>query len=143
MLKREEWLHLARKLDWNYSYVSEKEVFPEEVSGRPWLPHAEWQAWDEPYRTSYTEYVTNQHAKEAAVRAVHDAVGKVEDFQKLDRGWLSAVKLHAATLPLAAFAAGGRDTRAAALSGTRPARSAESVWWVAGHRSTPTQALGV
>ena len=113
MLKREEWLHLARKLDWNYSYVSEKEVFPEEVSGRPWLPHAEWQAWDEPYRTSYTEYVTNQHAKEAAVRAVHDAVGKVEDFQKLDRGWLSAVKLHAATLPLAEFAAVVGNLRAA------------------------------
>lgn len=43
MLKRDEWLQLARKLDWDYSYVSEKDVFPEEISGRPWLPHSEWQ----------------------------------------------------------------------------------------------------
>jgi hypothetical protein len=29
MLNREEWLTLARKLDWDYSYVREDEVFPE------------------------------------------------------------------------------------------------------------------
>jgi len=40
MLKRDEWLRLARKLDWEYSYVSEKDVFPEEISGRLWLPHS-------------------------------------------------------------------------------------------------------
>ena len=28
MLKRDEWLDLARKLDWELSYVSEKEAFP-------------------------------------------------------------------------------------------------------------------
>ena len=39
MLSREEWLPLARKLDWDYSYVREDEVFPEVISGRPWLPH--------------------------------------------------------------------------------------------------------
>jgi len=43
VLKREQWLHLARKLDWEYSYVREEEVFPEVISGRPWLPHSEWQ----------------------------------------------------------------------------------------------------
>ena len=35
MLARDEWLGLARKLDWQYSYVSEAEVFPEVTSGRP------------------------------------------------------------------------------------------------------------
>ncbi|PYV37852.1 MAG: toluene monooxygenase [Acidobacteria bacterium] len=105
MLKRDQWLDLARKLDWEFSYVDEKEAFPEAASGRPWLPQAKWQGWDEPYRTSYSEYVTNQHAKDASVYAVRDAIGRVEDFQKLDAGWLNAVKLHAATLPLAEFAA--------------------------------------
>jgi toluene monooxygenase system protein A len=105
MLKREEWLDLARKLDWDFSYVDEREVFPEEVSGRPWLPRAAWQGWNEPFRTSYAEYVGMQHGKDAALRTVHEVVGRAEDFQRLDPAWRSAVKLHAATLPLAEFAA--------------------------------------
>jgi toluene monooxygenase system protein A len=88
-------------------------VFPEVMSGRPWLPHTEWQHWDEPYRTTYREYVANQHAKDASVYAVRDAVGGLEDIQKLDPGWLNGLKLHAATLPLAEFAAVIGNLRAA------------------------------
>jgi toluene monooxygenase system protein A len=113
MLARDEWLDLARKLDWEYSYVTEREVFPEETSGAPWLTHDAWKEWDEPFRTTYAEYVTTQAAKEASVRAVRDAVGTVEDLKKLPREWLSALKLHAATLPLAEFAAVIGNLRAA------------------------------
>ena len=60
MLAREEWLTLARKLDRNYSYVREEEVFPEVSSGRPWLPHSEWD-WEVSFKTSYREYVENQY----------------------------------------------------------------------------------
>jgi toluene monooxygenase system protein A len=105
MLKRDDWLDLARKLDWDFSYVEERAVFPDDLAGTPWLPGAAWRGWDEPYRTTYAEYVSTQSAKEAAVSAVREAVGRVEDFQKLPREWLSALKLHAATLPLAEFAA--------------------------------------
>jgi len=100
VLKRDDWLDLARKLDWELSYVSEREAFPEVQSGHPWLPHAEWAGWDEPFRTTYSEYVAGQHAKEASVAAVREAVGRVEDFQRLPPGWLDGLKLHAATLPL-------------------------------------------
>jgi toluene monooxygenase system protein A len=105
MLKRDQWLDLARKLDWDFSYVGERDAFPEAVSGTPWLPHAAWKDWDEPYRTTYAEYVCTQHAKDAAVYAVRDAVGGIDDYRKLDASWLNALKLHAATLPLAEFAA--------------------------------------
>jgi len=113
MRKPDDWLDLARKLDWEYSYVSERDVFPEAMSGRPYLPHAAWQGWDEPYRTTFHEYVTTQHEKNASVDAVREAVGNVEDFEKLDRAWLSALKLHGATLPLAEFAAVVGNLRAA------------------------------
>ncbi|MCI0606608.1 toluene monooxygenase [bacterium] len=113
MLRRDQWLDLARKLDWQFSYVEETEVYPEEISGTPWLPQSEWSSWDEPYRTSYTEYVVNQSAKDSAVYAVRDAIGKVEDFQKLDPSWLNGLKLHAAALPLAEFAAVVGNLRAA------------------------------
>ncbi len=105
MLKREDWLDLARKVDWEYSYIKEEEVFPEIMSGRPWLPHENWKKWNEPYQTSYSEYVKNQHSKDDSVAAVRDAIGKIEDFQKLDQSWINGLKLHAATLPLAEFAA--------------------------------------
>ena len=108
-LNRDDWIDLARKLDWDYSYVREEDVFPEILSGRPWLPHAEWQHWDEPYRTSYAEYVDTQADKDAIVQGVREAVGRVEDFAKLDRSWLNGLKLHAATMAFTEFA--GRDGR--------------------------------
>jgi toluene monooxygenase system protein A len=105
MIPRDEWLDIARKLDWEYSYVTEPEMFPETVSGRPWLSHSEWCSWDEPYRTTYRDYVITQHEKDASVYAVRDAVGRLENFQKLDSSWLNALKFHSAALPLAEFAA--------------------------------------
>jgi toluene monooxygenase system protein A len=112
-LARDDWFDLARKLDWDYSYVDEAEVFPPAVSGSPWLPHEQWAEWDEPYRTTYSEYVAGQAQKELAVRAVREAVGRVDDFRRFDRTWLSALKLHAATFPLAEFAAVIGNLRAA------------------------------
>ena len=124
VLKRDDWLDLARKLDWDLSYVSEKDAFPEIQSGRPWLPHAEWAGWDEPFRTSYPEYVAGQHAKEASVAAVRESVGRVEDYQRLPQGWLEGLKLHAATLPLAEFAAVVGNLRAARFGRDSAWRSA-------------------
>jgi toluene monooxygenase system protein A len=112
-LNRDDWIDLARKLDWDYSHVREEDVFPELLSGRPWLPHAEWQHWDEPYRTSYAEYVDTQADKDAIVQGVREAVGRVEDFAKLDRSWLNGLKLHAATMAFTEFAAGSGEIRAA------------------------------
>ena len=118
MLQRDEWLDLARKLDWEYSYVSAEEVFPPEIAGRPWLPHAEWRDWDEPYRSSYADYVTTQHEKDRSVHAVREAVGRLEHFSKLDKAWLNALKFHSATLPLAEFAADLNAVRTGEAPGT-------------------------
>ena len=79
--------------------------FPPQLAGRPWLPQAEWASWEEPYRTHYAEYVSKQREKDAAVYAVRDALGKAEDYAKLAPEWVNGLKLHAATLPLAEFAA--------------------------------------
>ncbi len=105
MEERDSWLALATKLDWEYSYVSAREVFPEQVSGRPWLEHGAWRDWEESYRTTFREYAAIQCDKERAVFAVQDALSNVDDYVGLDRAWLSALKLHGATLALAEFAA--------------------------------------
>ena len=122
-LKRDQWIDLARSLDWDFSYVDERQVFPEVTSGSPWLPHTAWKDWDEPYRTTFSEYIVNQHAKELALRAVREEVGRVENFERLDRAWLSAIKLHAATLPLAEFAAVVSNLRAGRFARTSAWRS--------------------
>ena len=105
MLRRDEWLSFTRELDWQLSYVREEDAFPELLSGTPWLPASGWRNWEEPFRTSFTEYVHTQHEKNAALHAVRDAFGRADDMRKLPQPWLNAVKLHAATLPLAEFAA--------------------------------------
>ena len=103
MLNREDWLPLARKLDWEFSYTTEQEVFPQVISGHPWLPHSSWQDWEEAFKTSYREYVQNQHEKDMAVYAVRDAVGRLENVQSLATPWINGLKIHAAALLLAEF----------------------------------------
>lgn len=110
-MDRDEWHTLARKLDWEPSYVDARELFPDAIAGRPWLPHDAWSGWEEPFRTSFGEYVRTQADKEGAVAAVREALGRASPT--LDPGWVSAVQLHAATLPLAEFAAVIGNLRAA------------------------------
>lgn len=105
MVKKEDWLDLARHLDWDYSYVTEEQVFPVEISGSPWLSHKDWQHWDEPYKTTYNQYVQLQATKEDSVLAVKEVLGKLNDFKQLNALWTNALKLHTATFPLAEFAA--------------------------------------
>jgi toluene monooxygenase system protein A len=113
VLSRNDWLPLARKLDWDFRYVREEDVFPEATSGRPWLPHAAWADWDEPYKTTYADYVTHQHDKDASVFAVRDALGGITATQRLPMPWVNGLKLHSATLALAEFAAVVGNLRAA------------------------------
>src|SRR5882672_8333176 len=113
MLKRDEWLEHARDLDWELSYVREEDAFPVVQSGAPWLPRAAWAGWDEPYKTTYADYVSMQAEKDASVQAVREVVGRAEDYAKLPAEWKSGLKLHAATLPLAEFSAVVGNLRAA------------------------------
>jgi toluene monooxygenase system protein A len=123
-LKRESWIELARSLDWELTYVDPKQAFPEVASGRPWLPDSAWQSWDEPYHTTYGEYVDNQHRKEQDLAQLRSMDGGSDSFAALDPAWRSAVKLHAATLPLAEFAAVVGNLRAGRFGRTSRFRTA-------------------
>lgn len=118
VLAREAWLDLARQLDWEPSYVRPEELFPPEVSGVPYLPASAWQGWDEPYRTTYSEYVDGQARKHAALAGVFDQLANGRGLGRLDRGWQSALKLHAASFALAEFAATIGNLRAARFGRT-------------------------
>jgi len=113
MLERDEWLGLARKLDWDFSYVSESEAFPEQTSGKPWLPGEAWRNWEEPFKTTYHDYVTCQAEKDAAVYSIKETFARPRNLERLPKTWVNGLKLHAATLPLAEFAAVVGNLRAA------------------------------
>lgn len=104
VLCRDDWLDLARKVDWTPRYVDERALFPEELSGGPWLPHQAWEGWDEPYRTTYREYVANQRDKDAAVLGVRAALNKPHLFDDLSPIWLQLVKFHNGAITLAEYA---------------------------------------
>ena len=113
VLRRDDWLDLARKVDWTPRYVDERELFPEEISGRPWLPHEAWRNWNEVYRTTYREYVANQREKDAAVLGVRAALSKPHLFDDLDPGWVQLVKFHNGAFALAEYAATVSEQRMA------------------------------
>lgn len=112
-MKRENWQDLATNLDWTLKYVREDEAFPPELSGRPALTQEQWKGWDEPFKTTYSDYVTGQAGKDESVETVRELMGKIEDYRRLPPGWLSALKLYGATFPLAEFAATVGNLRAA------------------------------
>jgi toluene monooxygenase system protein A len=113
VLRRDDWLDLARKADWNYRYVDECDVFPDDLSGQPWLPRLAWSDWNEAYRTTYREYVMNQRAKDDAVLGVRAALSKAHLLEALDPGWVQLVKYHNAVLALAEYAGAVAELRMA------------------------------
>jgi toluene monooxygenase system protein A len=110
---RDTWLPLARRLDWEFSYVPEEEVFPEAWSGTPRLTAQLWQQWNDAASTTYTDYVIMQDEKNHCVQRARAAMHNAEAGEKLGMAWKSAVKLHSAILPLAEFAAVIANLRAA------------------------------
>lgn len=113
-LTRDQWYDLARRLDWQLSYVSEDEAFPEAMTGgRQGVPTEEWWTWDEPYKITYRDYVKNQHEKDAAAYAVQAAVRRSQMYDQLDEGWHSALKAHYGAIPLAEYAAAVGEARMA------------------------------
>jgi toluene monooxygenase system protein A len=112
MLNNEEWLHFARNLDWQPSYVDREVLFPKEQAG-PFNEMATWHAWEEPFKTTYLDYVKNQHKKNESIESIRKALANKTTYEKLPASWLSALKLYAATFSLAEFAAVVGNLRAA------------------------------
>ncbi len=120
-LRRSDWYDLARDLNWNLSYVTEDEAFPEVMSNNYGItPNEKWWGWDEPYKVSYREYVHNQHGKDASVYSVNSVIARSRMFEELDPGWKSAIVAHYGAIAVPEYLAGlgesrmGRFGRAAA-----------------------------
>ena len=74
LLERSEWYDIARATNWTPTYVSESELFPELMTGAQGVPMEQWESYDEPYKTSYPEYVKIQREKDAGAYSVKAAL---------------------------------------------------------------------
>jgi toluene monooxygenase system protein A len=106
-------LAFARDLDWEFSYVTEEEAFPPELSGEPWLAGTVWQAAKKPFDFGFSEYVSAQHQKEVDVAAVRGLMGRSRELARQPTEWTNALKLHTAAFSLPEFAATIGNLRAA------------------------------
>ncbi|NDZ17408.1 toluene monooxygenase [Variovorax sp. WS11] len=97
LLSRDDWYDIARDVDWTLSYVDEREAFPEAWSGCGPVPKEAWDAWDEPYRVTYRDYVRVQREKESGAHAVREALKRANIYEKLDPGHTASSQLHMGT----------------------------------------------
>lgn len=94
LLNRSEWYDVARTTNWTPRYVSEDALFPPELSDGYGLSAAQWERYDEPYKTTYREYVEIQRGKDAEAFAVRAALKKTDFIEKMPKAWLSVLKIH-------------------------------------------------
>jgi toluene monooxygenase system protein A len=94
LLERHEWYDTARTTNWTPSYVTEAELFPDIMTGAKGVPVEKWKIYDEPYKTSYPEYVRIQREKDAGAYSVKAALERSNIFANSDPGWLSILKAH-------------------------------------------------
>ncbi len=116
LLNRMDWYDLARDVSWTPKYVSEAELFPEEMCGAGDIPMSVWESWDEPYKCTYREYVNVQRSKDAGAYSVKAALERMDLYNKADPGWLSAIKAHYGAIALGEYAAASAEARMARFS---------------------------
>lgn len=106
LLNRSDWYDIARDTNWTPKYVTEEELFPKEMSDCFDVPRDKWETYDEPYKTSYREYVKVQREKDAGAYSVKAALGRMKFLDSADPGWKSILKLHYGGIALQEYAAG-------------------------------------
>lgn len=112
-LNRADWYDIARTTNWTTKYVTEEEMFPQEMSDAFDIPKDKWEVYDEPYKTSYREYVKVQREKDAGAYSVKAALQRMNFYENADPGWLSTLKAHYGAIACQEYAAGMAEARMA------------------------------
>jgi toluene monooxygenase system protein A len=113
LLKREDWYDLTRTTNWTPKYVTEDELFPEEMSGARGISMEDWEKYDEPYKITYPEYVSIQREKDSGVYSIKAALERDAFVDRADPGWVSTMQLHFGAIALAEYAASTGEARMA------------------------------
>lgn len=112
-LGRLDWYDIARDTNWTPSYVSETELFPEEMALTFGLDVSAFEEYDEPYKTTYPEYVRLQREKDAGVYSVKAALERSKLYENASPGWLSVLKAHFGAIARGEYSASSAEARMA------------------------------
>jgi toluene monooxygenase system protein A len=110
-LGRLDWYDIARDTNWTPRYVAESELFPEDLSSAFGIPAEAFEEYDEPYKTTYTEYVKVQREKDAGAYSVKAALERSKMFENAAPGWLSVLKSHFGAIARGEYSASGAEAR--------------------------------
>ncbi len=116
LLDRSEYYDLIRTTNWTPSYVSEDELYPEEMSGSRGIPMEKWESFDEPYKVAYGEYVATQREKDSGAYSVKAALERANFVDTADPGWISILKAHYGAISVPEYAAMTGEARMARFS---------------------------
>lgn len=122
MLQTREWYDLARQTNWRPKYITEEELFPPAFSDPFGIPIADWETFDEPYKTTYRDYVQTQREKDVGAYSVKSATARNEFYRKAAPGWKSILQFHFGSIPFVEYgsvSAFGRMTRFGKAPGMR------------------------
>jgi len=113
LLNRSDWYDIARDTNWTPDYVTEDELFPPQMSDAFGLPREDWASYDEPYKTTFREYVKVQREKDSGAYSVKAALGRMKFYEQADPGWLSILKSHYGAIACQEYQAGMAEARMA------------------------------
>jgi toluene monooxygenase system protein A len=113
LLKREDWYDLTRTTNWTPKYVTEDELFPDEMSGARGISMEAWEEYDEPFKVTYPEYVSIQREKDSGAYSIKAALERDGFVDRADPGWVSTMQLHFGAIAVEEYAASTAEARMA------------------------------
>ena len=116
IIERKEWYDLLRATNWSPKYVSEEDLYPEEMSGSRGLSLEDWDIYDEPYKVTYPEYVETQREKDSGAYSVKAALERDRFIDRADPGWVSTLQAHYGAIALGEYGAITGEGRMARFS---------------------------
>lgn len=110
-LNQNEYYDLLRTTNWTPRYVTEEDLFPEQMSGSRGIPMAAWEAFDEPYKVVYGDYVATQREKDAGAYSLKAALERANFIDTADPGWISTLQAHYGAIAVGEYAAATAEAR--------------------------------
>ena len=86
------------------------------MSGARGIPMQAWEAYDEPYKTSYSEYVAIQREKDAGTYSLRAAPERAAFVDNADPAWVSSMQAHYVAVALGETMTGVGEARMACFS---------------------------
>lgn len=89
----------SRGLYWDPTYVTKDQAYPRKYTPQSSRIRAKnWDAWEDPFRMFYREYVRIQAKKEASYHSIADSNQRFDLGKQIDRRWVEGMKLYMCAL---------------------------------------------